>query len=314
MLDVVTVGSCVRDVFVDTGVAEKERKICYPVGSKILIKKLIFSTGGGGANTAVSLSRLGLRAGYLGKVGDDENGNAILALLKKEKVKFLGVRGKEKSGYSVILDSTKHNRTILTYKGANDNLKFSEVKKGKLKTRWFYFSSMMQDSFKTQEKLAKFAKRNNIRVAYNPSSYLTKKGSRFLKNILSRTYILILNREEARMLVPKGNLFKGLCKLGPKVACVTNGKKEMHVYDGKYLYKGKPHNIGAKERTGAGDAFASSFLAGFIKRNDIEFAMQLGVANAESVIGYYGSMNKLLSWKEAVKVINKKPIKVKVLK
>ena len=49
--DIVTFGSAVVDVFVDTDIAEKNKFISYPVGSKILIKDLKFDVGGGGTNT-----------------------------------------------------------------------------------------------------------------------------------------------------------------------------------------------------------------------------------------------------------------------
>jgi len=165
MYDVITVGSATVDVFANTKYselikiktsAEKEIDLlAYPSGSKILIKDLRFTTGGGGTNTAVALSRLGHKVGFLGKLGCDENADFILKKLKEGGVDFLGVCGKEIGGYSVILDSIEHDRTILAYKGVNDNLKFKEVDLKKLKTKWFYFSAMLNESFKTLEKIAK---------------------------------------------------------------------------------------------------------------------------------------------------------------
>ena len=68
------------------------------------------------------------------------------------------------------------------------------------------------------------------------------------------------------------------------------------------------------ETTGAGDAFASSFLSGLIKKNDIKFALQLASANAESVISHHGAKNKLLTSKEALASMRKNPAKIKVLR
>ena len=64
------------------------------------------------------------------------------------------------------------------------------------------------------------------------------------------------------------------------------------------------------ETTGAGDAFASSFLSGIIRKNDIVFAIKLGVTNAESVITHHGAKDKLLTLKEAMKIMRKRPVKV----
>ena len=146
--DVITVGSSTVDVFVSTNVETIGKKrnhkvkkmLAYPLGSKLLIKELKVTTGGGGTNTAVSFSRLGNKTAYLGKIGNDENGNIILKVLKKEKIEFIGIKGKEQTGYSVILDSKAHDRTILTHKGCNNNLRIKEIKLSELKTKWFYFS------------------------------------------------------------------------------------------------------------------------------------------------------------------------------
>ena len=77
MYDVITVGSSTIDVFADVESEEikiktkdgEEELIAYPAGSKILIKELNFLTGGGGTNTAVAFSRLGLNVAYLVKWG-----------------------------------------------------------------------------------------------------------------------------------------------------------------------------------------------------------------------------------------------------
>ncbi len=47
-----------------------------------------------------------------------------------------------------------------------------------------------------------------------------------------------------------------------------------------------------------------------IKKNDIEFAIRLGMTNAESVISYHGAKNKLLTYKEALGAMRKRPIKI----
>ncbi len=325
MYDIITVGSATVDVFAHTKSelikiktsSSEEDLIAYPSGSKILIKELRFTTGGGGTNTAVSLARLNHKVAYLGSLGNDENGKKILDLLKKEKIDFIGKLTKDITGYSIILDSIEHDRTILTYKGANNKLKFSSIKQKKLKTKWFYFSSMVSESFKTLEKLVEFAKKNNIKIAFNPSTYLAEKGKGYLKKILVRTTILILNKEEASLLVGKNNMkimLNDLYKLGPEIIVITDGKKAIYAFDGKIVYVLIPNKIKVVETTGAGDAFASAFLSGIMKKNDIEFALKMGLANSESVITHSGAKNKLLKYNEILKAIKKKSDKIKKFK
>lgn len=322
MYDVITVGSATVDALVRTEFSEmihdKKKKECvaYPVGAKILMKELVLTTGGGGTNTAVALSRLAHKVAFLGKVGSKYNSSRLIKELKKEKVDTsLIVRSKTgRTGYSIVLDSKKHDRTILAFKGSNNDLRFDEIKLKKLKTKWFYFSTMMGKSFKTLEKLASYAKKHDIKIAFNISSYLAKKGKNYLKNILKKTDILILNKEEAELLSGKNdkvrNLLKKLSKLGPKIVAITDGKNGVYTIHNDNVYYGKPHNVKIVETTGAGDAFASSFLSGIIKKSDIEFALNLGMTNAESVIQHHGAKEILLTYNEALKAMKNKPRRI----
>lgn len=313
MYDVITVGSGTIDVFLDTGKRlfheTKTGHIHIPFGSKVLVDKLNIETGGGGTNTAVSLSTLGLKVAWVGKTGTGPNSQRLLAEMKKCRVdtSLVSCDKKYRTGFSVILDAKGHDRTILAYKGSNDHLGWNEIRKSKLKAKWLYCSSMVGKSFKTLEKIVAFAQKNKIKVAFNPSSYLARKGCNFLMKIIKNTDLLVMNDEEASCLTNTKSIkksLKKLSKLGPGIIVITQGKKGCHAYDGKKVYSIKPHNIRVVEATGAGDSFASSFLAGIIRKNDINFALKLGLANAESVISHFGAKNKLLTWNEAMKKID----------
>jgi len=326
MYDVITVGSATLDVFAKTEADlidirsedHEETLIAYPCGTKILITDLDFHTGGGGTNTAVAFARLGLKTAFLGELGLDDNAKIVLNEMDKEGIEFIGNRGTGQTGYSVVLDSKEDDRTILTFKGANSNLKFSEIKKKHLKTKWFYFSSMVGQSYKTQEKLAEYAKKNNIKVAFNPSSYIAKRGTAFLRNLLKSVDLLVLNKEEAEYLVghnPDIELVKNLTILGPSKVIITEGKSGAIAYDKKSFYRLKANNPRIKETTGAGDAFASGVVAGLIYKNNLKFGLNLGMANATSVIKHLGAKNKLLKYTDALKLIKKnRPISSKKVK
>jgi ribokinase len=322
MYDVITVGSATVDALARTEfyemIHDKRDKECiaYPTGSKILMKELILTVGGGGTNTAVALSRLGNKVAFLGKMGSKYNSGRVIQKLKQEKVNTsLIIRSKTgRTGYSIVLDGKKHDRTILAFRGSNDNLSSKDINFKKLKTKWFYFSSMINGSFKTLEKISSYASKNKIKLAFNISSYLARKGEKHLGSILKRTNILVLNKEEATLLIGKGKIkaqLKKLNKLGPDIIAITDGKRGVYVYDENNFYFGKPTNAKVVETTGAGDAFASSFLCGMMRKNNIEFALKLGMTNAESVIQHHGAKEKLLKYNEALKVMKKRPIKVK---
>lgn len=326
MYDVITIGSNTTDVFIYT---DKTKSFCiktldkedcyisYPIGSKLLIDELDFYTGGGGTNTAACLSRLGLKTGYLGKIGKDFRSKKVLETLEKEKIDFLGIKDNYKNnitGYSVILDSLEKGRTILAHKGVNNYLFYDEIDLEKLKTSWFCMTSMMGESFKTLEKLSQYARENDIKILFNPSNYLCEKGVDYLEKIIKNTTVFILNEEEANILVGKKGKTKklrSLKELGPDIVIITEGEKPVHCmgYKGNHfvLY---PLEIKVVEATGAGDAFAASFLAGLIKDSNIRSSLKLATVNSQAVLQYKGAKEKLLTHEEARKKMSRTKVKI----
>jgi ribokinase len=265
--------------------------MCYNVGSKIEVKNIKTDIGGGGTNTATSFSRLGLKTGWIGNLGNDSNGKEILDLLKREKIKFLGkILKKEKTDQSIILDSKQHNRTILIHKGINNKIEKKDVKK--FKTNWLYLTSLSKTSFKTQKQLAEKLIKKGTKIAFNPGEHLIKNTN--ILSLLRITHVLILNKEEAQLLTKEKDLLKGLSKLGPKIIVITDKNKKISCYDGKKKYFLSPNKVKVVERTGAGDAFASSFVAGLIKNRPIPYCLKLGLKNSESVIKHFGAKNNLI--------------------
>lgn len=293
--DVVTFGSGVVDVFASTGVGEKNGKLELEAGSKYLIEELFFDVGGGGTNTAVAFSRFGFKTGCICGVGKDSNGEEVLGCLKKEDVKFLGKVGKGKTGYSMIIDSQKNDRVVLTYKGESNEIEFGDIKK--LRTKWIYFSSLLGKSFKSQKKLAEKMIGSGVRLAFNPSSYSIK--SQDILGLLRKSYVLILNKEEGEALCKKykkkEELLKGLHSLGPKIVVVTDKDKVVKCFDGEKIYSVMPHkNVKVVERTGAGDAFAAGFVSGLMAGFEIKKCLELGIEESEAVLGHFGAKNNLI--------------------
>jgi sugar/nucleoside kinase (ribokinase family) len=150
---------------------------------------------------------------------------------------------------------------------------------------------------------------------FNPSTYLAKQGRFKLSPILKAATILVLNKSEAKLLLKtKSNsipeIVKKLYKLGPKVVVVTEGEKGIAAYDGSTLYSLPAYKINVVATAGAGDAFASGFLSGLLHKQDIPHALEIGNANAASVIQYVGTKNKLLTYIQANKFIKNRKEKV----
>ena len=351
MYDVIAIGSATIDVFLQTDkryVRNNQIKgnhveeYCFPVGTKLLVRNLEFSTGGGGTNTAVAFSRLGLKTAYLGKLGNDNPAKVVLDALKAEKVDTSLVviekeakknpknsntenlkiqKNSKKTGYSTIIDADGEDRTIFAFKGANDNLLFNELNLKKIKqTRWIYLGSMMGKSLLTAEKIAEFARKNCICLAFNTSTYLAKKGLSYLKNILRCTTLFVLNKEEAELLTGKKEVtaqLKALHKIGIKYIAITDGNNPAHACDGEKIYTVYPRKVMVKETTGAGDAFAATFVAGILKlknsttgESNVKAALEIALANSESVITHYGAKNLLLHWHTLTEHVKKNPYRI----
>ncbi len=296
--DVVTFGSGVIDVFVESEINERKGRLDLEIGEKYLINKLQFEVGGGGTNVAVAFSRLGFKTGCICGIGNDANGQEILKLLQKENIQFLGKTSKKNTGYSVVINTKKRNRTLLTYKGASDDVSTKDI--SLFQTKWIYYSSLLGKSFESQKVLVKKLYKNNVKLAFNPSSYLIKRID--IYEILKLSEILILNKEEGEVLCRKykkrGDMLKALYSLGPRIVVVTDRDNVVRCFDGEKEYSVRPNkNIVVVERTGAGDAFAAGFVAGRMAGFSIEKCLKFGVKEGESVLKYSGAKNNLIKKK-----------------
>jgi len=306
MLDIITIGSATIDTFITTDVKtlkiktkkDNQEYIALPYGSKILINKLQHHTGGGGTNTAVTFAKAGLKTGFLGSIGKDHDGREIQSELRKKNIKFLGtIHGT--TGHSTILD-VDQDRTILTYKGCNDKIPLEFKKAKKLRAKWFYIASVTEKMFSLTKEIIKFPKNNKTKICFNPSSYIARKGLKYIHTILKNTYCLILNDEEAELLTGHNEIKENLKTLSKNIifdgiVVITAGKKNAYAYDSRKIYSLKPkEDIKIKETTGAGDAFASGFVLGLIKKQSIPICMKMGMINSEHTIQHLGAKEGLL--------------------
>lgn len=308
--DIIVVGGANIDLFITTKSKDVEierihthEDVCLPIGAKILIDTLVTDTGGAGLNTATAFARLGLKTAVISKLGQDINADIILNKLKKEKIEFLGVKAPGSTGCSIILSGLKENRTILTYKGNNNKLTTRDIQWKKLNSKWLYFGTLMGESWKTQCQIATYARKKGIKLLFNPSLYLAEKGMNFLKPVLDACTILVLNKEEAQALTGIKDAKKVIRKLQEKVpiVVVTDGDKGATAYNGIDFHSIVPKKTHVVDTTGAGDSFASAFLAAIIDGQDIPTALKWGVAEARSVIQHFGATNILLTKKEIMR-------------
>ncbi|MBI2450725.1 MAG: carbohydrate kinase family protein [Parcubacteria group bacterium] len=316
MYDIITIGTATRDVFLKspafkilrdpsfaTGQAE-----CFALGSKIEAPEIYFTTGGGATNAAVTFSRQGLKTACLTKVGNDPNGKEIIQELKSEGVSVF-VKQEKRGGtaYSVILMAPGGERTILVHRGVSEKISPSDFSLNSIKTRWVYLAPLGGKNVRLFKPLVDYFYKNKIKIAVNPSGAQIKMGVKKLIPILKKIDVFILNQEEAGYLTgvdfkKEQKIFKKLDDLiTPGIAVMTKGRDGVSVSDGKHIWQaGILKEKKLVDRTGAGDAFGSGFVASLIKKDNIEDAIQLGSANATSKLESIGAKNGLLKKNESI--------------
>jgi ribokinase len=310
--EIVTFGSASQDIFINLKDLADGKKICFELGEKIGVSEVIIKSGGGGTNTAATFSNQGLKTAFFGTIGRDFAGGLVLEDLEKLKIDtlFVAITKKSPTNLSVILSEMKKGRTILVFRGAS-NLFPRKLGKNLDRTSWFYLAPLGGEMAKATKKIIDFAKNYKIKIAINPSkeqiSLCHKKP-----NLFKRADILILNLEEASFLTKKPikkekKIIGKLKKITDGIIVVTKGTKGSLILKDNCLYKTGILPTQVTDRTGAGDAFGSGFLAGLIRFKEIIPAIQLATANAAFCLKKWGAKEGLLKK-------NQKYPKVKVKK
>lgn len=321
--DIITFGSATLDIFSKSKdfVIKPIKKFitqkgaCFPFGSKVDVERVRFFSGGGGTNTAASFANQGFRVAFCGTIGNDFAGHQILKELKDFKA-GAGLIKKTNKGVTNLsmIFSLGRDRTCFVWRDASERLAKKEIPWRKLKSHWFYFAPLSGKLSLLFEPLVNFAKKNNIKVFANPGNSQIGLGIKKLVPILEKIDILLLNQEETSSLtaIPyqqEKKVFQKLDELIPGIAIMTKGSRGAVVSDGNYLWQARTPKVKVIEKTGAGDAFGSGFLASYVKNQDIGQALQLGIANSCACIQKVGAKQGLLKkgqpWKK-VKVVKTK--------
>ncbi len=276
-----------------TGVA-----LCEVYGGKIPVSKMVTTTGGGATNTSVGFERLGLQTAALCCVGEDHWGLFIRKNLQREGVSLLYVQeSKIATSYSTILVSEDGGRSALIYRGASNELKWQKVDWDKLDADWFYVSSLGGD-FDLLTKIVRSAQEKKIKIAVNPGSQEISKLNK-LKPFLKYVAVLIVNMQEAAKLtehLPKNEkeIFSDLIKLKIPIVAVTEGRKGAKLITGRKVTAMPAIKVETVEETGAGDGFASGFMAGIVDGVRPQEALKMGLINGASVVTQFGPKAGLL--------------------
>lgn len=308
--DLLSIGDASIDVFMNPTETEtlcqiddKECLICFSYGDKIPVRAIEFSSGGNAGNNAVGAIRLGVKTAIVLTLGDDSVGRQIVEKLKMEGVDMTYVRQQHQttSNYSTVINYSGE-RTIFVYHAPRSY----EFPLNLPLVSWVYLTSMGETFRPFYNHTVEWINKNPlVKLVFNPGSWQLRSGLEAISDILSKSYLIFVNREEAEKLTgfkdsqgKERELLTALSKLGPRISVITDGGAGSMVYNGQKFIRSGVLPVDAYERTGAGDAFGSGFLSALIKNRPIEEALLWGTVNSASVIGYTGPQRGLLKESE----------------
>ena len=305
--DIVSIGDSTIDVFMqvesrDTEAVcklhEEECMICFAYGSKIPVSTCVrIAAVGNAANNAIGSTRLGLKTAIYTVLGSDQDSKDTKEVFETEGVSsnFIVLESGKKSNFSTVINYSGE-RTIFVYHEQHS------YDLPEFESDWIYLTSVGAEHTKLHDQVIEHTTKKGTKLAFNPGSHQLRDGLENLKPLLAKTDILSVNREEAHSLVGgdkediKG-LISAFSQTGVKLVLITDGPEGSYAsYDGREVWQvGIPAEAPIMERTGAGDAYSTGFVAALVKGKELPEAMVWGTINATSVIAYIGAREGLLT-------------------
>jgi ribokinase len=237
--------------------------------------------GGKGANQALASARSGSSTRLAGAVGRDAFAEPALALLEEAGVDLAGVaRVDQSTGCATILVSDAGENMIASVPGANA-LADPDAIPDALITRSSTVSLQHEVPVAANEALIGRARRNGSRIVLNASPWrpLTLESLRAID-------CLIVNEAEAASLAdgfrwpptPNDLALAATRAIKGLTLVVTSGKRGALAARGDEVLHAEAPRVRAIDTTGAGDAFAGTFIATLDSNAPLADALRRAVA------------------------------------
>lgn len=320
-MDVITVGGATIDAFLQiehgTDVVRFDRdsgELRVKAGEKIEVDNCVFSGGGNACNVAVGLSRFGFSAGVCAEIGSDEFAQKIITGLKNEGVKtdFVTQTATKGSSFAIALNIESERTLFVEHIEREHQFDLST-----LMTKWMYLTSIGDKWEHVYAYMQKIIQEKHIQLVYSPGTHQLREYKEEVKALFPLAKVLCVNTSEAKRIAKFyldketddiKTLLAYMHELGPQIVSITDGAKGGYALDADgdmWFIDNFPQDV--VERTGAGDAYATGFMAAIMEGNSVTDAMRYGTFNAVSVIGTIGAQKGLLSKKEMEQKITENP-------
>ena len=304
-----------KDARVHCNIKDEDCELCVRYGDKIPYEYVeVVPAVGNAANAAVSAARIGIASTFRSYLGDDENGKTCIETLEKEGVdtSLIVKDPNNKTNYHYVL-WFEAERTILI-KHEHYAYDFPQLAE---EPKWIYLSSMSEGdvAMAYHKQIEKYlVEHPNVKLAFQPGTFQMKIPIEEIKDLYARTEIFFCNKEESQRILKTEEsdikkLLVAMRELGPKIAVITDGRNGSYVMDdsGSYHMPMYPDPAPPKDRTGAGDATASTTVAYIIKGLEPKEAILRGHINSANVVQETGAQKGLLTAEKIEEWYAKRP-------
>jgi len=257
-------------------------------------------SGGSAANTMAGIASFDGKAGFIGKVADDELGRIFAHDIKAVGVHFQTppANGGNPTARSLILVTPDGERTMNTFLGVSPELDQGEVDAAMVAAAQVtYLEGYLFDrpeakaAFRQAAKIAKSAGRK-VALTLSDPFCVERHRAEFLDLIRGDVDILFANEAEITALYRVGSFEEAarLARADAELAVLTRSAKGSLVLSGEKAITISPQPVArVVDTTGAGDLYAAGFLYGYTAGKPLDACGRLGSLAAAEIISHVGA-------------------------
>jgi sugar/nucleoside kinase (ribokinase family) len=249
------------------------------------------SGGGSAANTVFALSRMGFNTAYIGKVGEDEEGNFLIRSLDVGNVDTRWVRRDHKSGVCLIILDKSQDRFIFLQPNANDTLCTDEIDVELLShSRLLHMTSFGGELPMEGQKAALQHLPPQVKVSFDPGEIYAGRGLKKLEPFMEKCWVLFVTDREVALLTSM-DYERGcgeLLSYGPDVVVCKRGREGCSVFSREEAFAVPVEVVEVVDNTGAGDVYNAGFLAGMILGKSLRDCALFATRAAAKSLGGFG--------------------------
>jgi sugar/nucleoside kinase (ribokinase family) len=253
-------------------------------------------SGGSVANSIVGISQLGDKAGFIGKISDDEFGSKYEEGLKKENVKYFYAKKKEQlpTGTCLILVTPDSERTMCTFLGTAGKINENDVNSDAIKkSEIIFLEGYLWDEGEPKKAFDKaINSANKVAMSLSDQFCVERHKPHFLELVKNKLDITFANEQEITSLIEAKDFNEviNFSKQLNKLVIITRGEKGAVAIQGEEIREcGIFKNLKILDLTGAGDLFAAGFLHGYVNQLSIEKSLEKGTEMSSKVIQQIGA-------------------------